>query len=143
VVAWRSTFKRQMQQDFSAEITFKTSRSSGSGGQHVNKVETAVEGIWYPALSQVFTEVERDRLLEQLAPKLSKEGSLRIRAQQHRSQLANKLEVLEKFRTTVARALHKPMLRIATRPTASSREKRLEQKKQKSAIKKLRQNKPW
>jgi ribosome-associated protein len=77
------------------ELSYRTSRSGGKGGQNVNKVETKVEIIFNPLASEAFTEDEKARLLQRLAPQLTKEGCLQLTAQEERSQLANK-EIVEK-----------------------------------------------
>lgn len=124
-----------MKINISQELEFRTARSGGAGGQHVNKVETMVTGIWHVETSLLLTDEQKKIIQQKLSGRLNKEGQLLVSSQVHRSQLANKEEVIKKMNELVSRALTPKKLRIATRPTKGSVEQRIEQKKKLSRIK--------
>jgi len=121
--------------DFSKELNFKTSRSSGAGGQNVNKVETAVTVLWHVDDSGFFDENEKVLIQNKLKNRINAEGFLQVRSQTHRTQLANKEEVTEKINQLVYDSLKKKKARIATKPGKQAKEKRLEWKKRNAETK--------
>ncbi|TAL57568.1 MAG: aminoacyl-tRNA hydrolase [Bacteroidetes bacterium] len=123
---------------FEPEIYFKTSRSSGSGGQNVNKVSTKVELNFDVAQSKLLTEEQRQIIFSKLSNRINKAGILKITVQETRSQFENKEIALKKFRTLITFAFHKPKKRIRTNVSKRTKEKRLQNKKKHSEIKKGR-----
>jgi len=123
------------------ELKFKAVRSSGAGGQHVNKVSSKVELTFALENSMALTDLEKNRLLKKLSPKLSKENILLMQCEETRSQHKNKELVIKKFLETLEANLVVPKRRRKTKPTRSAIEKRLKSKKR-AALKKLNRGKP-
>jgi ribosome-associated protein len=120
------------------EFVFHTSRSSGPGGQNINKVSTKIELRFNIYLTSVFTEKEKELIFRKLKNKISKEGELILVSQSERSQLRNKEAVIEKFYDLISKSLTVPEKRISSKPTQSSKRKRLDEKKNHGILKKLR-----
>jgi ribosome-associated protein len=115
--------------DFLPELVFSASRSSGPGGQNVNKVSTKMELRFHVNGSALLSTEEKERIIEKLCSRINKEGELRLVSQSGRTQLSNKQLVIEKFYALLTKALSKRKKRKPTRPSAASREKRLEDKR--------------
>jgi len=124
------------------EITESFVRSSGPGGQNVNKLSTAVQLRFDVRGSPSLTNDVAVRLMRLAGKRLTKDGVLVIVAQNHRTQERNRAEALGRLVTLVQEAAVRPVPRRPTKPTKASREKRLEGKKIRSNIKGMRQRKP-
>lgn len=123
-----------------SEFIYSTSRSSGPGGQNVNKVNTKVELRFSLISTSFFSETEKEIIFRKLKNKINNEGEMILTSQSERTQLLNKTVVTEKFFDLVSKALTVPIKRRATRPTLSSKFKRLDEKKNRGFIKKLRKD---
>lgn len=122
------------------EFIFSTSRSSGPGGQNVNKVSTKVELRFNLLLTFSFSEKEKELIFSKLKNKINKESEIILVSQSERTQLMNKIVVTEKFYDLVSKALIIQKKRRSTGPTFSSKLKRLDNKRNRGIIKKLRKD---
>ena len=121
-----------------AALRIQTSRSSGPGGQSVNKLSSAVE-IWAPVTAiEGLDEPAQMRLRAQAGSKLTKEDEVHLRSEDSRSQRDNRAIVLERLAELVRRALVRPKRRRKTKPSRAARERRLQAKKQRGELKTLR-----
>ncbi|CAN1547227.1 PrfB Protein chain release factor B [Spirosomataceae bacterium] len=115
--------------DFSTEIVFNTSRSSGSGGQNINKVETKVELRFDLNASVLLDDAEKVKIKEKLKNQINQENELLVVCQESRSQLKNKELALKKFKELLTSALTVQKKRKPTKPTLEKIEKRLKTKR--------------
>jgi ribosome-associated protein len=122
------------------ELLFITSRSSGPGGQNVNKVNTKVELHFNIMKSLRLSDREKRIISEKLWKKINRCGELILTSQTERSQLNNKRKVIQKFYLLLSKALTRKVIRIPTNPTPASKEKRIEGKKRRSEIKRSRRD---
>ena len=124
----------------SAEIRFDFVRSSGPGGQNVNKVASAAQLRFDIGNSTSIPDEIKQRLIKLAGKRVNSEAVLLIDARTSRSQSQNRAEALERLKSLILKALHKPKPRRKTRPTAASKEKRLRSKKMRGNLKRLRGN---
>jgi len=119
-----------------SEIQLRTSRSSGPGGQHAQKSETRVEAVFDVEASTALSDTQKRRVVAKAGP------VLRAIAQDERSQLRNRELAIERLVELLRKALHVERRRVPTRPTGASKERRLEEKKRRGQVKRLRQPPP-
>jgi len=124
-----------MKIDITREISFRTARSGGSGGQNVNKVETMVEGLWDIDKSQLIDDEQKVRIKDKLRNRITQNGILIVKSQSERTQLGNKEIVIKKMNQLIEESMRKKKSRISTMPTKASKEKRISSKKKASGIK--------
>ncbi|MFL5462484.1 MAG: alternative ribosome rescue aminoacyl-tRNA hydrolase ArfB [Gemmatimonadaceae bacterium] len=125
------------------ELDVRVSRSSGAGGQHVNKTSSRVEIFWNIRRSSAPTDAQRARLTEKLASRMTTEGSIRVVASDMRSQSRNRELAEERLAELVRRALVVPRKRKPTKPSRAAKEARLESKKRQSHKKRERSKKAF
>lgn len=123
------------------ELQFKAVRSSGAGGQHVNKVSTKIELYFDVENSKALSSMEKERVYRKLSNKISKEHTLIIQCDESRSQHRNKDLAIKRLLQTLTAALKRPKKRHKTKPRRSAIEKRLKRKKI-NALKKINRGKP-
>lgn len=120
------------------EIDFAFVRSSGPGGQNVNKVSTAVQLRFDVLKSPSLPEAVKERLAHLAGSRMTAEGVLILEGRQHRTQEQNKAAVTERLLSLIRKAAEKPRVRKPTRPSAAARARRLEEKRRRSDIKRKR-----
>jgi ribosome-associated protein len=121
-----------------SEVTLSFARSGGPGGQHVNRTETKVLLRWNARTSVALSSDDRARLEERLASRLTSEGDLLVVVDTHRDQHRNVEEALQRFADVVRTAIRRPVPRKKTRPSRSSKERRLGAKRRRSETKRHR-----
>jgi ribosome-associated protein len=121
------------------EPTFSFIRSSGPGGQNVNKVATAAQLRFDVRNSPSLTAEMKERLVKLAGARMTQDGVLVIEAKRYRTQEQNRADALLHLTVLLERATHRPRVRHATRPSLAARAKRVETKKKRGAVKKLRQ----
>jgi ribosome-associated protein len=124
------------------EIRFTYARSSGPGGQNVNKVSTQATLHFDVDGSPSLTTDQKRRIRRQLAGRIGRTGVLHVVSRRHRTQPANRRAALERFIELMTEALRPRKARRPTRPSRAAREKRLADKAKRSATKRLRQDRP-
>lgn len=122
-----------------SEVILTYSRSSGKGGQNVNKVSTKAELAFDIENSVCLDEKQKKVITEKLCRRINEDGFLKLQSSEARSQLGNKELVLKKFQMLIEKAMHRPAKRISTKIPAQVKEERLTQKRRTAEIKKLRQ----
>jgi len=127
--------------DFFREFKYSATRSSGAGGQNVNKVNSRVELRFSVKDSKILTEEEKQLILTNLASRINSEEELVISSQTERSQYLNKVEVTERFYKLVAQAIKQPEERIPSVPTRAAVIKRMRDKIKQSQKKQSRREK--
>jgi ribosome-associated protein len=121
-----------------SELDYRASRSGGPGGQHVNTSSTRIELWWDAAGSPSLTEEQRSQLIHRLGSRLDTGGRLRLVSSGSRSQLRNREDVTDRFRSTIAAALVVRKKRKVTKPSRAAKAARLEAKRRRSSTKQRR-----
>jgi ribosome-associated protein len=119
-----------------AEIELRTSRSSGPGGQHAQKSETRVEAVFDVEASSALSDTQKKRVIGKVGP------VIRAVAQDERSQLRNRELAIERLTDALREALRVPRKRVPTKPSKASKERRLDEKRRRGAVKRLRRLPP-
>ncbi len=124
------------------ELEFRMGTSSGPGGQNVNRVRTRVTVCFDVVLTPSLTDLQRERILDCLGPRINKAGILKVRSQKHRTQQKNRAAARERLIELLAGALHVERPRRKSRVPQAARERRLEEKKRRSRRKQERTRTP-
>ena len=125
------------------ELVFRASRSAGPGGQNVNKVNTRITLFFDVARSTSLTEQQKHRIISALSGRIDKAGLLRVISQKFRTQQANRIAAVERFKQLLSQALKDKPIRQQTRIPYSAQQSRLKHKKKRSLMKQLRTEKDF
>jgi len=125
------------------ELQFKAIRSSGAGGQHVNKVSSKVELSFDISNSNALSDEEKELLYKNLSSRVSKNKMLLLTSDESRSQHRNKDIAIKRFLTLITQGLKRPKIRKATKPSKSSIKKKAENKRKQAIKKQLRKKPTW
>ena len=118
-----------------SELNFKTSRSSGAGGQHVNKVETRITLRWNINKSEILTDQQKELINEKLSNYINKNGELIIHDESSRSQVKNRESAIRKWGKLLSKAFYKPKSRKVSKPSKAAMAKRRKAKEKRSGLK--------
>jgi ribosome-associated protein len=125
------------------ELAFKTSRSSGPGGQNVNKLNTRVMALFDVMGSASLSDEQKRQIAGKLVTRIDQRGILHVASQKHRSQEANRRAAVERLRQLLQEALTPVPIRHKTKVPAAARRRRLDEKKQRSRLKNQRAKREW
>ncbi len=123
------------------ELEITASRAGGPGGQHVNKASTRITVRWNLKETSALDDEQKTRVLQNLQTKITSEGDLIVHSRESRSQQQNKKTALANLAKKIRKALYVPKKRMPTRISKKAKETRLQMKKQRGAIKKMRRKK--
>ncbi|HWZ03509.1 MAG TPA: alternative ribosome rescue aminoacyl-tRNA hydrolase ArfB [Mucilaginibacter sp.] len=124
--------------DLQKEISYKTSRSGGKGGQNVNKVSSKVELLFSVDNSALFSDEEKELINQKLQSRFNKDGLIQVICDEERSQYLNKEKAVERLVLLLTRALHQPKIRKATKVSKAAKMARLDKKRLNSVKKESR-----
>jgi ribosome-associated protein len=124
------------------ELTFRASRSSGPGGQNVNKLNTRITLFFDVAANHILSDQQKQRIFTRLSTRIDKDGILQVASQKFRTQKANRDAAVERFQNLLAEALKTKPLRKKTKVPYAARQKRLDEKRKRSRLKRQRTEKP-
>ena len=121
-----------------AELQLRAAKAGGPGGQHVNTTDSKVELRWDLQATSALTHTQRERVRDRLGSRLTADGVLILHGSEHRSQQRNRQAVIARFQALVGEALQPPTPRKRTRPSRASKRRRLDAKKRRGELKRLR-----